>query len=99
MVDCLMDYLANGPPEADTIADAGPNTADDLWTGDVLDSKIEIARKSGWVTQRVSPDGLLLTRSIMKGGRFGQIFGSEKRNNPLHRLRDQIDTDGLPAKM
>lgn len=98
MVDCLMDYLTQGPPEGDTL-NAGPVPSNGLWTGDELDSKIELARKSGWMTQRVSPEGLRLTRSIMKGARFGQIFGSDKRNNPIDRLRDQIDNDGLPAKM
>ena len=98
MVDCLMDYLANGPPEA-KIPNAGPNTSGGLWIGDVLDSKIDLARKSGWATQRISPEGLLLTQSIMKGGRFGHVFGSDKRNNPLDRARDQSETSGLPAKM
>lgn len=80
MLDCLSLYLTQGPPE--NIAASAP------FRGEVLNKKIHAARRGGWVSERCDQDGILFTRSVMKDGRFGEMFGTDEQHNPLHRLQN-----------
>ncbi|KAI1612822.1 Alpha/Beta hydrolase protein [Exophiala viscosa] len=95
MVDCLMDHFTIGPPESQLSEDEDRT----LWKGDVLDRKIEQARTAGCVTTRVDAEGRLLTRSMAKRGKLGTFFKSDPRTNPLTRVLDPLETDGLPTKV
>lgn len=79
MLDCLDAYMTEGPPS--DIAATAPYQGQDLC------EKIEAARMEGWVSGRRDEESLLLTRSIMKQGYFGQLFGTDKRWNPLQKLQ------------
>lgn len=89
MLDCLDSYMTEGPPE--DIAATAP------FQGDVLRKKIEVALGAGWVSERRDEESLLLTRSIMKGGYFGQLFGTETSFNPLHKVQKlRRESERLP---
>ncbi|KAK4948601.1 hypothetical protein LTR10_012605 [Elasticomyces elasticus] len=94
MLDNLMDHFTIGPSESSLSAEDQI-----LWKGDVLDSKIEHARTAGCVTNRLDPEGILLTRSMAKRGKLGDFFKSNPRTNPLNRVLDPLETDGLPLKV
>lgn len=79
MVDCLSPYLTRGPP--------GDIAASAPFRGDVLSEKIRATRQEGWVSERRDQNGILLTLSTMKDGRFGEIFGTDEQHNPLHRVK------------
>ena len=92
MLDCLSEYMANGPPNAVELA-----KEKGLWTGDELDEQVKKAKSAGWISERTDPQDFQLTRSMMKGGEFGKGFGS-KENNPIDRIRQGVGI-GFPSKV